>query len=387
MRKSTARRSFEPKTIADLARPQRHWAAADPRSPSKSATPQAATEPHLLALKIAEPSHTLRQFDARAEAARIFGRDPETDRLLPVFEHAQIETRHSCVPIDWYREPRGWIERNALYLENAVPILERITRDCLAEADLEPADIDAIVVVSTTGIATPSLDALLMERLQLRRDVQRLPIFGLGCAGGVIGLARAVALARAAPESSVLFLVVELCSLWFRKDDHSKSNIVATSLFGDGAAGAILSCRGEGPRFGPAGEHTWPASLEIMGWDVAEDGLRPIFSRDIPALVRRRMREAADDFLARNGLSLKDIGAFACHPGGAKVVAALEDAFGLAEGALTEARHVLQHHGNMSAPTVLYVLDTMLRKEHRCRMLLTALGPGFTVGFLILDSR
>jgi alkylresorcinol/alkylpyrone synthase len=387
MRKSTARRSFEPRTIADLARPERHWADANPQSPSKSAMPQGTTEPCLLALKTAEPSHTLRQFDARAEAARIFGRDPETDRLLPVFEHAQIETRHSCVPIEWYREPRGWMERNALYLENAVPILEGITRDCLAEADLEPADIDAIVVVSTTGIATPSLDALLMERLQLRRDVQRLPIFGLGCAGGVIGLARAAALARAAPESRVLFLVVELCSLWFRKDDHSKSNIVATSLFGDGAAGAILSCRGEGPRLGPTGEHTWPASLDIMGWNVVEDGLMPIFSRDIPTLVRRHMREATDAFLAGNGLSLEDIGAFVCHPGGAKVVAALEDAFGLAEGALAEARHVLQHHGNMSAPTVLYVLDAMLRKEPRCRMLLTALGPGFTVGFLILDNR
>src|SRR5438876_741048 len=231
MRKSTARQSFEPRTIAGLARPQRHWADTDPRSPSKSATPQEAIEPRLLSLKTAEPSHTLRQFDARTEAARIFGRDRETDRLLPVFEHAEIETRHSCVQIDWYGEPRGWIERNALYLENAVPLPERITRDCLAEANLEPADIDAIVVVSTTGIATPSLDALLMERLQLRRDVQRSPIFGLGCAGGVIGLARAAALARAVPDSRVLFLVVELCSLWFRKDDHSKSNIVASSLF------------------------------------------------------------------------------------------------------------------------------------------------------------
>ena len=345
------------------------------------------TEPRLLALCTAEPSHTIRQSDARAEAARVFGRDPETDRLMAVFSNAQIETRHSCVPIEWYDQSRGWVERNALYLQIAVPLLERMTRQCLAQAGLEPTDIDAIVVVSTTGIATPSLDALLMERLPFRRDVQRCPIFGLGCAGGVIGLARAASLARAAPQSRILFLVVELCSLWFRRNDHSTSNIVASSLFSDGAAGAILSCRGKGPRFGPAGEHTWSGSLEIMGWDVVEDGLKPIFSRDIPTLVRQNLRDAADDFLARHGLSLGDIGAFVCHPGGAKVVAALEDAFGLGAGDLVEARHVLQHHGNMSAPTVLYVLGAVLRKEPRCRMLLTAMGPGFSVGFLILDNR
>src|SRR5207245_2241025 len=128
-------------------------------------------------------------------------------------------------------------------------------------------------VVSTTGIATPSLDARLIDRLGLRADVQRLPIFGLGCAGGVIGLARAAALARAEPGSRVLFLVVELCTLCFRSNDFSKSNIVATALFGDGAAGAILGGGATGPRLGPSGEHTWPQSLDIMGWEVEEDGL------------------------------------------------------------------------------------------------------------------
>jgi alkylresorcinol/alkylpyrone synthase len=226
-----------------------------------------------------------------------------------------------------------------------------------------------------------------MERLGMRRDVQRLPIFGLGCAGGVNGLARAAALTRMAPSSHVLYLVVELCALCFRKNDFSKSNIVATALFGDGAAGAILSGGGAGPRIGPAGEHTWPHSLDIMGWQVEDDGLKALFSRDIPALVRGKLRGVAESFLARHGLVLDDIDAFVCHPGGAKVLTALEQAYGLAAGALVEGRRVLRDYGNMSAATVLFVLERMLRHGVRRRMLLSALGPGFTAGFLVLDDR
>jgi alkylresorcinol/alkylpyrone synthase len=344
-------------------------------------------QPRLLALATAVPPHRLRQSEARTLASHLFGGGPKIEQLLPVFDNAGIDIRHSCMPVEWYFEPHGWADRNALYIEHAGALLERVTRDCLTEADLDPADIDTIVVVSTTGIATPSLDAFLIERLGLRHDVERLPIFGLGCAGAVLGLARAAALARAAPQSRILFLVVELCALWFQKDDGSKSNIVATALFGDGAAGAIVSCRGEGPAIGPAGEHTWPGSLGVMGWDVAQNGLKAIFSRDIPALVRSQLRGVAAEFLAVNGLSFDDIGAFVCHPGGAKVLSALEDAFGLAPGTLIEARRVLRDFGNMSAATVLFVLHTMLRKPVKRRMMLTALGPGFSAGFLVLDNR
>ena len=346
-------------------------------------------EPRLLAIATAVPPYTLRQSDVRVRAQRMFaGAGNDIERLLPVFENAEIETRYSCVPIEWYDAPSGWKDRNSIYLDNAVSLLEQVTRACLAQASLPAEAIDAIVVVSTTGIATPSLDALLMERLGLRRDVQRLPIFGLGCAGGVIGLARAGALARMAPNSHVLFLVVELCALCFRKNDLSKSNIVATALFGDGAAGAILSGgHGTGPRIGPAGEHTWPRSLDIMGWQVEDDGLKALFSRDIPALVRSKLHDVVETFLARHGLSLDDIDAFVCHPGGAKVLTALEQAYGLVDGALVEGRRVLRDYGNMSAATVLFVLERMLRHDIRRRMLLSALGPGFTAGFLVLDDR
>jgi alkylresorcinol/alkylpyrone synthase len=253
-------------------------------------------------------------------------------------------------------------------------------------------DIDSIVVVSTTGIATPSLDAMLIEQMGLRRTVRRLPIFGLGCAGGVLGFARAADQASFTPGETVLFLVVELCALSFRRDDWSKSNIVATALFGDGAAAALLSTEGEGPAIVAAGEYTWPGSLDVMGWEVANDGLRAIFSRDIPALVTNQLRDAASQFLARHGLAVDEIDRFVCHPGGAKVIDALEHAFGLGQGDLVEARAVLRDYGNMSASTIMFVLDRMLVRARATaasweRALMNALGPGFTAGFLILDNR
>jgi alkylresorcinol/alkylpyrone synthase len=344
--------------------------------------------PRLLALTTSVPPFTLGQEEVARRARRIFDQvaTSELDRLMPVFANAGIERRYSCVPIEWYEKPHGWVERNALYLEHALNLLEAAARAALDKARLAPEAIDAVVCVSTTGIATPSLDAVLIGRLGLRPDVRRLPVFGLGCAGGVIGLARAADMARAAPETRVLFLVVELCALSFRKNDASKSNLVATALFGDGAAAAIVSTGGRGPAFGAAGEHTWPDSLDVMGWEIAEDGLKAIFSRDIPNLVERHMRDVASAFLTREGLALGDIRHFICHPGGAKVVTALEHAFALAPGALDSARSVLRDYGNMSAVTVLFVLERTLRVGAEGPMLLTALGPGFTAGFLRLDA-
>ncbi len=237
-------------------------------------------------------------------ARALFGRrDDEIERLLPVFDNAGIETRYSCVPLEWYLEPSSWKDRNQLFLENALELLEAAAQSCLAEAGLEADAVDTIVMVSTSGIATPSLDARLMERMGFRRDVERLPVFGLGCAGGVLGLARAAALARATPGSQVLLLVVELCGLTFRSSDHSKSNMVATALFGDGAAAGLLTC-GPDQANGTAtitgwGEHTWPGSLDVMGWRIENDGLGVLFSRDIPSIIRADLGAAVEAFLAR----------------------------------------------------------------------------------------
>jgi alkylresorcinol/alkylpyrone synthase len=348
--------------------------------------------PRLLAVATTVPPYRLDQDDVVERVKRLFGGSQELDRLLPVFTNTGIRTRYSCVPIDWYDRPHGWPERNRIYVGSALDLLETTTRQLLDCSGRDLSEVDGIVVVSTTGIATPSLDALLIDRMGLRRTAWRLPIFGLGCAGGIIGLARAASLAAAAPGQTVLFLVVELCALSFRRDDWSKSNIVATALFGDGAAGALLSTAGEGPAIVAAGEHTWPGTLDVMGWEVADDGFSAVFSRDIPQLVATQLRDVAAAFLARHGLALGDIDRFVCHPGGAKVVAALERAFGLEQGALVEAWGVLRDYGNMSAGTVMFVLERMLdaaRATGECweRALMNALGPGFTAGFLVLDNR
>ena len=341
----------------------------------------------LLALKSAVPSHILEQSDVTTRAAHLFQGRRDIDRLLPVFTNTGIDRRYSCVPIEWYADPHGWQDRTNLYIENATDLFERVTNALLEEAGLTTNDIDAIVAVSTTGVATPSLDALVIERMQLRRDIRRLPIFGLGCAGGVIGLARASAMAQAMPGSRVLFLVVELCALTFRKDDLTKSNIVATALFGDGAAGAILSTEGDGPELGASGEHTWPHSLDIMGWEVEEDGLKARFAQSIPALVASDYSTILTAFLQRNDLMLGEIDKFACHPGGAKVLDALEDAFQIERGALEESRSVLRDYGNMSAVTALFVLERMDWRKRNQRILMTALGPGFSCAFQVIESK
>jgi alkylresorcinol/alkylpyrone synthase len=350
-----------------------------------------ATVPRLLSVATAVPRYPLDQKDVVERIKLLFGGSPDLARLLPVFLNTGIDRRYSCVPIEWYDRAHGWAERNRIYLASALDLLEAATHRVLSLSRRHKEDIGGIVVVSTTGVATPSLDALLIERMGLCRTVQRLPIFGLGCAGGVLGLARAASQAAVIPGKMVLFLVVELCTLSFRRDDWSKSNIVATALFGDGAAAALLSVDGEGQAIVAAGEHTWPQSLDVMGWEVTDDGLKATFSRDIPNLVTAQLRDVASEFLARHGLAIDDIDCFICHPGGAKVITALEHAFGLAQGALIEARAVLRDYGNMSATTVMFVLERILAKARPTgarwdRALMNALGPGFTAGFLVIEN-
>jgi alkylresorcinol/alkylpyrone synthase len=344
-----------------------------------------AAQPRLLALQTAVPPYVLDQPEVSKRAASLFKKTRDIERLMPVFENTGIDRRYSCVPIDWYNDDHGWVDRTDLYIENSVNLLSEVAEKCAVEAGLALDHIDGIVVASTTGVATPSLDALVVERLQLRRDIARLPIFGLGCAGGVIGLSRAAMMAKAMPGKNILFLCVELCALTFRKADISKSNIVATALFGDGAAGAILSTEGEGAQVGAMGEHTWPNSLDIMGWEIEEDGLKARFAQSIPTLVAADFRKVLDFYLKKNDLGIGDFDAFACHPGGAKVLDALEDALEMQRGDLGDSRSVLKDFGNMSAVTVMFVLERMKDLLPKQRTLATALGPGFSCAFLAFN--
>src|SRR5712671_2439005 len=348
--------------------------------------------PRLLALATAVPPILLDQEDVVERVKRLFGRSAILDRLLPVFANSGIDRRYSSVPLEWYDEPHGWAERNRRYIAGALDLLEGVAGQALDRAHLSTSELGGVVTVSTTGIVTPSLDALLIERMQLPRNVARLPVFGLGCAGGIIGLARAADMAAAMPGKAVLLLVVELCTLSFRRNDLAKSNIVATALFGDGAAAALVRCGGEGPAIVATGEHTWPNSLDIMGWEVAEDGLKAVFSRDIPRLIETELRPATDAFLAQHELGLAQINRFVCHPGGPKALDAFERVFGLMPADLTESRAVLREFGNLSAASVLFVLELMRARSRAAgkpwgRALLTALGPGFTAGFAVLSEE
>jgi len=343
--------------------------------------------PRLNAIATAVPDHRIDQAAFKQFGARVFGSKCDIyERMSDVYENAGIDLRYAAEPLEWLVRNRGWRIRQRAFRTTGLALLETAAARCMDRAGLRPQDIDGIITVSTTGIATPSLDALLVNRMPFRRDVHRLPIFGLGCGGGVLGLARAAALARAMPGQRWLLLAVELCTLTFRPDDMSKSNIVATALFGDGAAAALVSCDGDGPQITAWGEHTWRDSLNVMGWRIEDDGFGVLFSRDIPNLVNRDLGPALDAFLDRNGLKRCDIDDWLMHPGGAKVLDALEDLFHLAPGGLRHARAVLREYGNMSSPTALFVLERALLRGAHGRLLSGALGPGFSAGFVLLDA-
>jgi len=329
------------------------------------------------------------QADAKAIGRRAFtGKHALFDRLASVFDNAGIERRHLVAPADWYGRPHGWAERNLLYIEAAEALFEEAASAAIAGAGLQPSDIDGVVSVSSTGIATPSLEARVGPRLGLRPDVRRVPLVGLGCAGGVSGLGTAARLAAAEPGSKWLFVTVETCSISIRLDSDDPAAIVATALFGDGAAAAVVGTQGENPLAAIAGsaEQLWPDTQQIMGWRVEDPGLAVVFDRAIPPFIEAELAGAVAATLASLGTDRAAIDRFCCHPGGVKVIDAIETALMLSGGELDLEREVLRDYGNMSAPTVLFVLERLLERGLPARVLMTAFGPGFTCAGLLLDA-
>jgi alkylresorcinol/alkylpyrone synthase len=334
----------------------------------------------LISLVTASPPYELRQSDVLAAARMLYqDRFAGFERMAPVFENAGVLTRQFVQPLEWFFEPRGWPERGEVYLEGAAALYEQAARGALEAAGLRGCDIDILITVSSTGIATPSLEARCMGVLGFRSDALRIPVFGLGCAGGTTGLALAARLAAAEPGARALFVCLEICTAAFRLERPSKADIVATALFGDGAAAGVLRAGEAGfAQIVGAAEHTWPDTLDIMGWRVDPEGLGVIFAQSIPPFVRSRLRPAMEQMLDSQQLELPAVDRFLCHPGGTKVVEALEASLELGQGSLDHERAVLAEHGNMSAPTVLYVLERARRQSLPHRSVLTALGPGFT---------
>jgi alkylresorcinol/alkylpyrone synthase len=340
----------------------------------------------LVSLATAVPPNVFLQKDVLAAAWEVFGpRLPQFETLSSIFANTGIVKRHGVKPFDWYLERRGWPERTKAFLEGAEALFVDAAEKALANAQLSARDIDTIVTVCSTGIATPSLEARIAGRMGFRSDVTRVPVFGLGCAGGVSGLSIASRLAQARPGTNVLLVAVELCSLAVRLDELTKANIVATSLFGDGAAAIILRAGdGGATTIEHTGEHLWPDTLGIMGWNVDPEGFGVIFQRTIPSFVTENFNPAVTRILAGMGLTMADIDRFVCHPGGARVISALETALALHQGTLDHERQVIADCGNMSAPTVLFVLERARNQGLPPRSLLTALGPGFTASCVTL---
>jgi len=344
----------------------------------------------LLSIATAVPEVILPQSEAKALAKRLFGmRARHFEKLAPVFDNAGIEKRHIVQPMPWYEREHGWKERNHVYLEAAERLYVEAANKALSKAGVKAEEVDVLVTVSTTGIATPSIEARVAAIMGFRDDAQRVPIFGLGCAGGVSGLATAARLATG--DKIVLLVTVELCSTSIRLDKLSKANIVATALFGDGAAACLLRGAGENgggdgiAQIGGGAEILWPDTVGIMGWDVEDPGLGVIFDRAIPPFVEANMAGGVRRILEATGGNPAGIDRYVCHPGGAKVIAALEQSLSLPPGSLDHEREVLRQYGNMSAPTVLFVLDRVIAAGLPENILLLALGPGFTASGLRLS--
>src|SRR6202046_1734770 len=285
----------------------------------------------LVSLATSLPPNVFLQKDVLAAAWEVFApRFPEFEMLSSIFTNTGIVKRHGVKPFDWYREQRGWPERTEAFLEGAEALFVDVAQKALASANLGGSDIDTVVTICPTGIATPSLEARVARRMGFRSDVSRVPVFGLGCAGGASGLSIASRLAQARPGTNILLVAVELCSLALRHDELTKANIVAVSLFGDGAAAIVLRAGdGGATRIEHSGEPLWRDALDVMGWSVDPQGFGVILRRTIPEFVTQNFRPALMQILGRMRLTLDDIDQFICHPGGAKVIQALETCLAL----------------------------------------------------------
>jgi alkylresorcinol/alkylpyrone synthase len=353
----------------------------------------AAVEIEIASVATAVPEHVTGQAEVAERAHKIY---PQYARLDALYTNTGIERRYSVEPKEWYLQTHTWEERTEIYQRNALDLLEQVAVQAVAEAGLTLRDIDTIVTNTITGLAIPTLEARLMNRLAFRPDVQRLPIFGFGCGGGVAGIARAARMAQAQPGSNVLFLTVDLCSLCLRINDPSLTMFVAAALFGDGAAGVVLrsNAGGHAPsarssparaRIGAIGEYLWPNTEHIMGFDIKDDGFGIVLSPELPTLMRERLSEGLLPFFLREGLLPQDFRGILLHPGGSKLLTTIESTLGIPRDQLRYSWKVLKEYGNMSSATALFVLKEALNDGVRGRHLLAAFGPGFSGYFIVLD--
>jgi alkylresorcinol/alkylpyrone synthase len=314
--------------------------------------------------------------------------------LRQLHEASQVRTRHLALPLEQYAKLDGFGAANDAFIETGVDLGERAVAGALARAGLGPADVDLLLTTSVTGIAAPSIDARLVNRLGLRTDVKRVPVFGLGCVAGAAGIGRLYDYLRAWPDQVAVLLAVELCSLTVQRDDPSVPNMVASGLFGDGAAAVVVVGAERAARLdlpGPGVVATrsrfYPDTEGVMGWDIGGSGFRIVLSAGVPTLVEEYLRDDVGSFLDEHGLVPADIATWVCHPGGPKVLDALARALEVPRAALQLTWDSLSRIGNLSSASVLHVLADTIRLRRPARGapgVLLAMGPGFCSELVLL---
>jgi alkylresorcinol/alkylpyrone synthase len=339
------------------------------------------------------PPHYYDQAQLLAAFSEVWGaRHFNQERLHRLHKNVQVSGRHLALPMEEYRALETWGQANDAWIRVAQEVGAEALSQALERAGLEARDVDALFTVTVTGVATPSLDARLMNRLHLRSDCKRIPIFGLGCVAGAAGIARAADYVRAFPAQTAVLLSVELCSLTLQQQDLSIPNLIASGLFGDGAAAAVVTgdeaaAERRGPKVLATRSVFYPDSEEVMGWRISEKGFGIILSADVPKVVETFLARDVDAFLADQGVSRRDIRSWVCHPGGPKVLEAMAASLGLPPEALEVTWRSLAEVGNLSSTSVLLVLEETLAHPPPGGSLgmLLAMGPGFCSELVLLE--
>jgi alkylresorcinol/alkylpyrone synthase len=351
--------------------------------------------PKIIGVTTAVPAHCVSQNEIKEFTFKTFKDNPNLNSLMSVFENAKVDQRYFSKSLEWFNGDHSFTEVNDSYIETAVNLAEKVVTDLVAQNGIKTTDFDVIFFISTTGLSTPSIDARLFNRIKLNQHIKRIPIWGLGCAGGAAGIARAHDYLKAYPKHRALVIALELCGLAFQKNDFSKSNIISMALFGDGAAACYLAgdevksppSQSARPQTVASLSTIYPESEEVMSWRVTSEGFKVQLAKEIPNIVTSLVKGNVEELLLQNEVKFEAVDHFVMHPGGAKVIRAYSEGLQIPIEKLKNSSDVLREYGNMSSCTIYFVLKRALEQANESVTsygLMASLGPGFSSELVLL---